>query len=350
MKLQTIDNMQGEINFRKLLAQQHVTGEILLPDYYAKEQHDEILLERVNTTLTDISKLKQLGIFLSPFIELGAERCQRALVLANDFNAEGFAVDISYHQLKTAQHYAKMFNKAKLPVRVCCDVNHLPFRNNSFPFVFCYEFLHHFPSLKPVINEIYRILSNGVFFFSEEPYKRPKISMYKQKNKIYSKSRLRMNKMIRFLELFISETYCDEREYGICENHDIPLKEWIAALSIFGSRQVHLSSVENRIRSELKDLITMNNLSNMLLGGNIGGICRKESTDLLAQVPNLTDLLLCPDCLINGNEQMIQQLPLLRTGNNLSCTVCGSSFPVVDDIIFLFPRDLFRKLYPELAN
>ncbi len=165
MKIQSVKNLRGEIEFRKQLSIQHVTGEMLLPDYYDKDQHDEILFERVDTTLNDIKKLEQQSISLSPFIELGAERCQRALVLTNDFNADGFAVDISYHQLKTAKHFARVFDRPKLPLRVCCDINNLPFRNNSFPFAFGYQFLHHFPSLKPIIQEIYRILSNGVFFF-----------------------------------------------------------------------------------------------------------------------------------------------------------------------------------------
>jgi hypothetical protein len=38
--------------------------------------------------------------------------------------------------------------------------------------MFCYEFLHHFPSLAPIITEIYCVLSDGYFFFDEEPFKR----------------------------------------------------------------------------------------------------------------------------------------------------------------------------------
>ena len=39
---QTIQNLQGEVEFRARLSRQHVSGENLLPDYYQKEQHDEI--------------------------------------------------------------------------------------------------------------------------------------------------------------------------------------------------------------------------------------------------------------------------------------------------------------------
>jgi hypothetical protein len=46
--------------------------------------------------------------------------------MMNDFNAKGIAIDISFEQLRTADHFAELFNRPKLPVRVCCDANHLP--------------------------------------------------------------------------------------------------------------------------------------------------------------------------------------------------------------------------------
>ena len=351
MNSQNINNLRGEIEFRKRLATQHVTGEMLLPDYYDKEQHDKILLERVNTTLEDLKKLeKQVSLF-SPFIELGAERCQRALVLTNDFNAEGFAVDISYHQLKTAGHFAGVFNRPKLPFRVCCDVNNLPFRSNSFPFAYCYEFLHHFPSPKPILQEIYRILSNGVFFFSEEPFKRPRIALYRQRHKIYSRAMLGKNKARRFIEKFISEDICDERDYGIIENDDITLNDWIDALAIFDAKKVHISSLGNRIRTELGERIKIKNLLNMFLGGGVNGICTKQSGVQGIEISNLADLLLCPDCLTRPIIQKLDQSPLIKKMvGSFDCSVCNSSFPVIDDILFLLPTGLFRELYPDFAS
>ena len=169
---QSIQNLQGEVEFREKLARQHVSGENLLPDYYQKEQHDEVLLQRVHDTCQKMQQLTNRGVSLSPFLELGAERGQRSLVLANDFNATGVAIDISYHQLKTMEHFSKLFKREVLPVRICCDANHLPFRTHSFPFIFCYQFLHHFPSLQPVLQEVFRVLACGYFFFDEEPFKR----------------------------------------------------------------------------------------------------------------------------------------------------------------------------------
>lgn len=349
MNLQTLRHLKGEVEFRKKLAIQHVTGETVLPDYYDKEQHDKILLERVERTLRDVQELEK-RTRLSPFVELGAERCQRSLVLTNDFNARGFAVDISFHQLKTAEHFAKVFNRPVLPYRVCCDVNNLPFRTNSIPFVFCYEFLHHFPSPKPIMEQVYRILSGGIFFVGEEPFKRPKLSLYRQSHKIYSRATLRKSKARRFIESFFSEEHCDEREHGIIENDDISLREWIDALSIFDAKEVWLSSLGNRIRTELSDHIAIKNLMNLLLGGGIKGYCSKTDGAQENEISNLTDLLLCPNCASKAEAHVLDQPPLIQRSGSLECALCGSLYPVIDDVTLLLPTDLFRELYPDILS
>jgi SAM-dependent methyltransferase/uncharacterized protein YbaR (Trm112 family) len=350
MELQNIDNLKGEIGFRQKLAKQHVTGEILLPEYYNKEEHDKILLERVTTTLKEVKYLEKRGVILSPFIELGAERCQRSLVLTNDFNAGGFAVDISYHQLKTAAHFSKVFDRPKLPYRVCCDVNNLPFRSNSFPFVFCYEFLHHFPSPEPILHEAYRIMSDGTFFFNEEPFKRPGVVLYRQKPRRCFKSKLRKNRTIRAIEKLFSEQYCDEREHGIIENNNISLREWIDALSVFDTKEVYVSSLVKKIRTVLRDRIALRNIPNMLLGGEIEGICTKKSTARRNETADLTDMLLCPNCMIKSKDHIPNQPPLRKSANSLECSLCASIFPVIDGVTFLLPTALFRELYPGIAD
>ena len=105
-------------------------------------------------TFEQITELKkETYLKISPFIEIGAERCQRSLVMQNDFRADGAAVDISYDRLKSADYYRKVFKKEKMPVRICCDAYNLPFLNNFVPFIFCYETLHHFLDPSPIVNE-----------------------------------------------------------------------------------------------------------------------------------------------------------------------------------------------------
>jgi SAM-dependent methyltransferase len=344
---QSIQNLKGEIEFREKLSRQHVSGEIVLHDYYKKEDHDKILLERVKATYVRMNELRNRGIRFSPFLELGAERGQRSLVLTNDFDATGVAADISYHQLRTTEYFSRLFKKEKLPVRICCDANHLPFKNNSFPFIFCYEFLHHFPSLKPIVTEIYRVLSDGYFFFDEEPFKRVlKATLYKQKDKVYSDSALKKNGYIELLESFISEPACDEIEHGIIENNNISLAQWIDALSIFEEHDVDLLSIYN-VSSKLHDRIRLRNIPNFLLGGTIAGLCRKKTILDQNIRPDLDSLLGCPDCTIPSERDVLDRPSLIKLPDGFKCSKCGFHYPCRDGIIFLLPQEELQQLYPD---
>jgi len=347
---QKIENMRGEVVFRQKLAKQHVEGETVLPSYCGKEQAENILRDRVQETLKDISALKVKGLALSPFVELGAERCQRSLVMTNDFGADGFAVDISFHQLKTAGHYAELFNKPRMPHRVCCDANHLPFRSASIPFVFCYEFLHHFPSVAPVVRGIHEILSAGNFFFAEEPFKRPRLRLYEQKRKLHSPEGDKRSSVVRFLEGFFSEEGCDEVEHGVIENGDISMHEWVDALSVFDSREVTLSSLGKRIQTRLGSRPGLRNLPNAMFGGGIRGICRKESRQATPKLDNILDLLTCPECAFRPSGGSTRLEPSLRREQSrLRCEACDRAFPIIDGIMVIFPKNILEQLYPEFC-
>jgi SAM-dependent methyltransferase/uncharacterized protein YbaR (Trm112 family) len=345
---QTIQNLKGEVEFREILSRQHVLGENILPDYYQKEQHDQILLQRIKDTRETMEEFKQRGVRISPFLELGAERGQRSLVLANDFNADGIAIDISYHQLKTMDHFSKLFHKEKLPIRICCDANHLPFKSDSFPFVFCYEFLHHFPALKTVTDEIFRVLSHGYFYFDEEPFKRwLKVKLYRQNAKIYSEGARRKNKYLALLESFISDAPCDETEYGIVENNNITLEEWLRALSTFEEHDLEVVSVYN-LSSRINHKLRLQNIPNYLLGGQITGFCRKNSYNSEYVTNTLYDRLGCPDCKIPTIDKKFDRPSLINYVDSFKCSQCGCIYPIRDNIIFLLPRDELQQLYPNI--
>ena len=42
-------------------------------------------------------------------------------VMENDLGAAGAAVDISFDMLRSGAHYAKVFKRPNVPLRVCCD-------------------------------------------------------------------------------------------------------------------------------------------------------------------------------------------------------------------------------------
>lgn len=344
---QTLENLKAEIDFRAKLAKQHVTGEVLLPNYYSKTEHDAMLLQRINKTQVQMQRLQTLGVQLSPYIELGAERGQRSLVLQNDLGARGIAADLSFHQLRAMEHFAELFERETLPLRVCCDINHLPFRNNQFSFGFCYQFLHHFPTPTPILAGIHRILSEGHFFFAEEPFeKRLRLRLYQQRSREYYKK----NRYLNYLENFIAEEYCEEVEHGIIENDDIPVQEWIKALSIFEAKNVDLISAKV-LKSKLGDRLRFSQTLNYLLGGEITGLCRKISPAAQPlQDVDPYDHLGCPNCTVPTASGGVDHPPLYRQASHLHCKSCGADYPIVDGVILaLRPADL-KVLYPEFAG
>ncbi len=339
---QTLDHLRGEVAFRRKLAVQHVTGRMVLPDFFGKEEHDAILRERMARTVRDLRALQTRGLRLSPFLELGAERGQRSLALVNDLGAEGIAADISFDQLRTTEHFAQLFGKPALPLRVCCDANRLPVRSGSLAFAFCYEVLHHFPSPAPAIRELHRTLGGGFFYFNEEPYRRPRLPLIRRRVKADAPAARQRGKALRYLSRLFTEEPCDEREHGILENHDIPLREWVAACRPFDTRELTLASLEGRVRSRLGERVAPRNALNALLGGGITGLCRKTAGPPAAATP--LDALICPDCQADRR----QESPLRPADGGLSCAACGILHPQVDGVYMLLPEDLFRALYPEL--
>src|SRR5205823_1672230 len=186
------------------------------------------------------------------------------------------------------------------------------FRSNSFPFVFAYQFLHHFPKIAPIINEVHRVLSNGYFFFDEEPFKRiMRVVLYRQKTKIYSQQTLSKNRYLSLLESFISESESDEEEHGVIENHEIALMEWANALSIFDERDVTLSSIGNTT-SKLNHRLRPRNIPNFLLGGLIAGLCRKKLEAPARSPIDINQLLACPDCRIESGDGTVDRPPLVK--------------------------------------
>jgi SAM-dependent methyltransferase len=353
---QTLDQLRAEIEFRAKLARQHVTGELLLPDYFGKDEHDRILLERIQATRRDMAVLRSLGVALTPSLELGAERGQRSLVLVNEFGGAGVATDISFHQLKAMEHFAELFSLPSLPLRVCCDANALPFRSGAFPFVFCYQFLHHFPALAPVLGEIRRVMSAGHFWFGEEPFRRVlRLAIYRQRSTVYAQASRRRNRYVRLLVSFISEERTDEVEHGIIENDDIALEEWLEGMAGFDRAAARLESAYG-VRSRLARDVRLRNRLNWLLGGMLAGLCRRDEPARDPELAgadggDLTRLLACPACIEPTTGAVPFDRPsLVAIQDGFRCPSCEATYPIRDGVIFLIPLDELRELYPEVLG
>jgi 2-polyprenyl-6-hydroxyphenyl methylase/3-demethylubiquinone-9 3-methyltransferase len=71
-------------------------------------------------------------------------------------------IDLSLNSIKAAQEHAK---KSNLQIDYQCGVaENLPYEENTFDAVVCFDVLEHVEDWKKVIGEIYRVLNkNGIF-------------------------------------------------------------------------------------------------------------------------------------------------------------------------------------------
>lgn len=345
MNRQHIDNQKGEIEFRKKLYLQQVERKMIFDDEFSANGIENILNERMKKTLNQMTLLQEKHITLSPYIEIGAERCQRSLVMENDLMVNGASVDISYDMLKSCDYYKDVFNKSKTPIRICCDANILPFITNSVPFVFCYETLHHFPEPTPITKEIYRVLSpGGCFFFDEEPFKKfLHINIFKGE-KIYSKKSLSRSKIEKFFDYFFYAKRCNEIEHGIIENHDIPIRAWIQAVRFFDEKDVNLEIPGFFQVNLLNPSSYIKYFAAYLLGGRISGICTKAGNNVNKN-NSIYNTLICPSCREIGGEVLLK-----RNNSSFHCPECSKKYPVIDGVLFLFSYSTFEELYPEIFN
>ncbi len=79
-----------------------------------------------------------------------------------------------------------------------------------------------------------------------------------------------------------------------------------------------------------------------LFGGSISGLCRKPA-DGIKECGSILGVLGCPSCVANGQES-----PLNQAGTSFVCGRCSRKFPIVEGVVFLFSRQRFKVLYPQI--
>lgn len=340
-EVQDVRNKRGEVEFRRKLFQQQVEGEPVFDDEFDATGIEGVLRERMAETERTMRSLREAGVSLAPYLEVGAERGQRALVLENALGAEGAALDLSLDLLRSCRHYAERFGMERLPLRVCADAYRLPFRTGSLPFVFCYQTLHHFPSPHPIVAEIHRVLApGGHFFFAEEPFKRQlHLPLVHLKSSVRNAPTSRLRKLLR--NLFVEEVF-NEESMGVLENHSIPIATWKEALAVFDSGEGTLEldrfrvPLHGRANPLLRGLL-------WLLGGRISGLYRKAGT-AGGHAASIREALVPPGGTGEGDAgRLVEQ-------GEAFVSSAGDRFPIHDDVAVILPPDLRAELYPEVEG
>jgi len=343
---QDLRNQRGEIEFRRLLVRQQVEGDQIFADELGKDEMVRVLEERMRDTAATMRRLQAQGVVLAPYLEIGAERGQRSLVMENDLGVHGAAADLSFDMLSSAAHWARAFERPRMPLRLCCDVYNLPLRSGSLPFVFCYETLHHFPDPAPILAEVHRVMSPGAtFYVDEEPVRRALRQNVIRAPKTPGPNANALQRLFHRGMRFFSEPAYNELEYGIIENHSISIGEWRRQFSIFDQADMTLSTLGDRARASLRGATNpLGWTLNYLVGGKVGGLCRKTG-GTGTPAATLEDALVCPVCVKAGLE------PRLHAGPDAyTCEGCRASYPVRDGVVFLLAAAKRAELYPELAT
>src|SRR5258708_18570706 len=72
---------------------------------------------------------------MTPFLEIGANAGHSSYMLANEYGASGFALDLSADSLRHGRALMDAWHLDRAPVRVAGDVANLAFADSSPPFV-----------------------------------------------------------------------------------------------------------------------------------------------------------------------------------------------------------------------
>src|SRR3990167_1273496 len=282
MQLQPLSSKIGEVKYRLQISKQHLNRETIFPNEPTLKEFKNLLASKLKETDKTFKMLQNRNLPLSPYLEIGSEHGLRPALLESKYKAVGFATDISLYSLSKTPQFVRKFNYEKIPKTICCDAYNLPFKSNSFPFVFIYETLHHFPEPKPVLEEIKRVLSpGGTLLVGSDPICATfQIKLWRRPTKLRV-----WEKILKFFLIlpFISHIGKTEVEHGIIETA-FSLKTWQESLSIFGHVEAKITIPYLNLKKVIEKDQNKNwpklNLPMRLLlamtGGGIQAVCTQN--------------------------------------------------------------------------
>src|SRR3989344_9246727 len=240
MTFQSTGAKLAEVVFRSQIVNQQLGKDLIFPNEPTVKEFKKLLTFKLKETDKTFKMLQKRNLPLSPYLEIGSEHPLRPALLESKYKAVGFATDISLYSLSKTPQFVRKFNYKKIPKTICCDAYNLPFKSNSFPFVFIYETLHHFPDPKPVLEEIKRVLaSGGTLLVGADPICATfQIKLWRRPTKLRV-----WEKILKFFLIlpFISHIGKTEVDHGIIETA-FSLKTWQDALSVFDKVEVTMKA------------------------------------------------------------------------------------------------------------
>jgi len=288
---------------------------------------------------------------MTPFLEIGSSAGHSSYMLANEFGASGFALDISADSLRHGVALQDRWGLERAPVRVAGDALNLPFADASLRFVMAFQMLSQFLDIESVFREVKRVLQpGGVFLFAEEPLKRlltlrlyrcPYYDTMKPwERKLYDWG------LLGYLVRDVIGAH-QEESFGIRQNHTMGLKDWhtlvhkhfeAAEYEIFvpergwGERIVKRAAIRmDPHQSEWR--------AARLLGGTLAAVCRKSGGVAPPKFDpaRFETRLRCPDC--HGALQR-------DATDTLACSACGYKAANEGGVYNLLPSADRAELYP----
>jgi ubiquinone/menaquinone biosynthesis C-methylase UbiE len=286
---------------------------------------------------------------LSPFLEIGANAGHTSYMLANEFDAQGFALDLSANSLRYGMTLQDEWSYSRAPVRVAGDAANLPFADGSLRFVMAFQMLTQFLNIERVFIEVKRVLApGGVFLFAEEPLRR-KLSMRLYRCPYYESMKPWERKLydwglLGYLVRDVIGAH-QEESFGIRQNHSMDLKAWHALIEKhFVAHEYELFVPERGwgervVKNAARQLDPYKSVwgAAQLLGGTITAACKKAGDSAPRAFDPFETFLRCPDC----HSTMTRDL-----SDSLRCSRCNYAAPCEDGVYNLLPSAERRELYP----
>ncbi len=265
---------------------------------------------------------------MSPFLEIGSNVGHTSYLLANEFGASGFALDISSDSLRHGIALQDRWGFARAPVRVAGDAVNLPFADGSMRLVLAFQMLSQFLNMESVFIEVKRVLApGGIFLFAEEPLKRS-LSMRLYRCPYYDTMKPWERKLYDWglLGYFVRDVIGahQEESFGIRQNHTMGLKDWHALIhKHFADAEYEMFVPERGWGERVVKRAAMRAdpygsewSAAKLLGGTLAAVCRKagEPVAVPFEQQSFERALRCPDC----------RSPLVRDSDDaLHCAACN---------------------------